>query len=304
MDERSGNLEAGPRRRVFLGVVLTGVLAVVASACSSSSSPSSSHVSSEQAKQIVLASVDTTESVNSAAVDVTVSITGTPSLGGLGSSSKALNLSITGHGLFDFTNKKGELTLNLPSLGSGKPATTFDIREIGTDLYLSSPSLSAIDGNKLWVHVNTSAYEQKLGQSDGPLGGFSTGDPSQVLGLLKNLTGNVTDVGTADINGTPTTEYQATIDLIGTGSSTSSTILSKQFAQALGLSNIPVDVWIDSAGRARQLKTSFSLFGLTVFALEGIGSFGTPVSVSAPPPDQTTDGTSLLNGGQLGNLLS
>ncbi|MHB8680537.1 MAG: hypothetical protein ACYDA2_00365 [Acidimicrobiales bacterium] len=258
--------------------------------------------------QIVLASVDRTESVQSAAVDIDISVAGTPSLGGLvpdtaGTAATPVSIHITGHGVFDFPNKTGQMTIGLPATGQSG-AVTLQLREIGDLLYLSSPDIASLDGNKPWVEVNLADYLAKQGQSAGPLGGFTDGDPTQVLAMLRQLTGGVTQVGSAVIDGEQTTEYQGTIDLAGTnGGSTSSTIISRQLAQAFGLSSLPVDVWIDGAGRARQVKTSFTLFGLTVSALTHIGSFGTPVSVSAPPPSQTTDGTSLLNSGQLGNVL-
>jgi hypothetical protein len=52
------------------------------------------------------------------------------------------------------------------------------------------------------------------------------------------------------------------------------------------------------------VATSFTVIGLTVKAQEELGSFGTPVSVSAPPADEVADGSGLLQGGQLGNLFT
>lgn len=291
------------RRRAPAFGALSATLAFVLASCGGGSPTALSSLSPSHA---VLASIDKTESASSAVVDVDVSITGTPSLGGLGGATagKSVNLVVSGHGVFDFTAKNGDMKLQLPSLGSGKPPSTLELRLVGGDLYINSPALLALDGGKPWVHVNASSYLQKEGQSTGPLGGFATGDPSDVLGLLQHLTGTVTKVGDEQVDGVQTTHYRATIDLTGHGTSTSSTILSQQLAQALGLADVPIDVWLDSDGRLRQLKTSFDILGLTVAATEGIGSFGTPVSVTAPPSDQTADGTGLLNQGKLGSLFS
>jgi hypothetical protein len=276
---------------------LAALLTVGAAACGSGAPAAQSGKSPRQA---VLDAVSTTESAGSASITVAVSITGTPKIGAA-ASGQPLDLSITGQGAYSFAQRTGQFSVNVPATGRSS-ATTIQFRQIGDDLYLSTPSLSTLDGGKPWVHVSVSQYEQRQGQSTGPAGALSTGDPTQVLQLLHQLGGSVTQVGAAQIDGASTTEYQGQIDL--TGTTTGSTVVSQQFAQALGLQNIPVDVWVDDAGRARQVETSFSVLGLAIKAQERLGSFGTAVSVSAPAADQVADGSGLLQSGRLGNILS
>lgn len=283
---------------------LTASLVLATAACTSGTE-GASHPPAANPRQAVLASVTDTESADSAAFDFSVSVDGTPQLGGLSQAggsvtSKPVSLAISGHGLYSFSEKTGETTISLPSIGQ-TPAQAVQVRQIGNEVYLSSPRISAADGGKAWVSVSLSDYQQSQGQSS-PAGDLSLGDPTQILGLLKQLSGSVTQVGTSDIDGVPTTEYAGTIDLAGNGT-TGSTFLSPQFGQILGLSAIPIDVWVDGQGRARQVQTSFSVLGLTVKALVHLGSFGTPVSVQAPPSDQVVDGTGLLGNGQLGSLF-
>lgn len=295
---RSESATSTPQLRRWLPAgALVVLLSAGAAACSSGTQGAQS---GKSPRQVLLDSVSTTESAGSAAITVTVSITGTPKIGA-SASGQPLDLSITGQGDYSFAQKTGQFSLTVPAAGRGS-ATTLQFREIGDDLYLSTPSLAAIDGGKPWVHVSLSQYEQSQGQSTGPAGALSTGDPTQVLQLLHQLGGSVTEVGSADIGGTPTTEYQGEIDL--TSSSTGSTIVGQQLAQGLGLQNIPVDVWVDGSGRARQVETSFTVLGLTVKAQEQLGSFGTAVSVTAPPADQVADGSGLLQNGKLGSIFS
>jgi hypothetical protein len=263
---------------------------------------------------VVLAAVERTEAVDTAALDLDVSVSGTPAIAGLlpsssGTKPTPISFAITGQGLFDFRAKTGRMTVTVPA-AEGSKGGTLELRLIGSDLYLSAPQLAGLDGGKPWIHVDVKQYLEKQDQSAGPLGGFSDGDPTQVLSMLRQLSGAVTEVGTANVDGVPTTEYQGTIDLTahsggtsGSAGATGSTVVSPGIAQALGLSDLPVDVWIDSAGRARRVQTSFSIFGLTVMAREGFGSFGTPVTVTAPRADQVADGSSLLRSGQLDNLF-
>ncbi len=250
---------------------------------------------------MVLDSVDTTEAVTSAAIGIDLSVSGTPSLGGLvpsaSGASKALAITVSGQGVYSFVQKAGQFTFDTRGQGT---SSTLDIREIGNELYLSSPRLAALDGGKPWVQVDLSQYEEQESQDTGPVGALSTGDPSALLNVLRQV-GTVSELGSVDIDGVPTTEYQAQIDLLS--GTTGSTIISRQLAQALGLQNLPIDVWVDSAGRARQVATSFSVVGLTIKGQESLGSFGTPVSVTAPPAGQVADGSGLLQNGQLGDLF-
>ena len=300
------------RRRTLIGGALgAAALGLVLSACSSGSGTAGGTTPHGTPHQIVLASVGSTEAANTAAVDVSISVTGTPSLGGLGalggsSSSSAgpagtpLNIDITGHGVFSFAQKAGDMTVDIPAIGTS-PGGSIEVRRIGQDVYVKAAQLPAVDGGKPWVHVLLSQFEQGQSQSSNPFGSLSDGDPTKILALLQQLGAQVTQVGTSRIDGVATTEYQGVLDLAG--GTTSSTIVSQQLAQALGLSSVPVDVWIDGQGRARQVSMSLSVFGLTVKAGEHLGSFGAPVSVSAPPADQVADGSSQIHNGKLGSLF-
>lgn len=322
MDTVHGSRHSRQRRA---GLVATGFLvaaALVMAACGTSAPNASngSPASQRTPKAILLAAVQQTEAADSAAVTLDISVAGTPAIAGLvpaasGTAASPVSFSITGQGAFDFTHRLGQMTITVPATQDNQ-AGTFELRLVGTDLYFTAPQVASLDGGKPWVHVDASQYLQRQGQSAGPLGGFSDGDPTQVLSMLEQVSGAVTQVGTANVDGVPTTEYQGTIDLTkpsggaggGAGgtngsSSTRSTVVSPQIAQALGLTDIPIDVWIDSVGRARRVQTSFAIFGLTVRAQEGFGSFGSPVTVTAPAPGDVADGTGLLESGQLDNLF-
>jgi len=287
------------RVRLLLPVALGSTLALAAAACSSKTSSAPPLTP----RQAVLASVTSTESASSAALSLSVSVHGVLSLGGSTTSGsttgKTISLDITGHGAFSFVNKTGDLTLDIPLLGQGS-AGTVEIEQVGGQIYVSTPKLTSVDGGKQWVSFTLAGFQQEVGSSD-PLISLADGNPTATLGLLESLTGTVTEAGKSDIDGVPTTEYQADLNLAHP--TTSSTIISSALAQTLGLSSVPVDVWVDSAGRARQVSTTFSVLGLTVTAQVGLNSFGSPVSVTAPPADEVVPGSALLQGGQLGSVF-
>jgi hypothetical protein len=61
---------------------------------------------------------------------------------------------------------------------------------------------------------------------------------------------------------------------------------------------IPVDVWVDGAGRVRRETMSFSygkaLRGAQMAMTMNFSDFGSPVTVTVPPADQVQDVTSLI----------
>ena len=92
------------------------------------------------------------------------------------------------------------------------------MRIIGPTLYISAPGLRSADGGKPWVHVGLAQYNQKEGTSG--LGSFSTGDLSQILGVLRQHSSSITKVGSVTIDGVATIHYR--VMLTGTATSTSS----------------------------------------------------------------------------------
>jgi hypothetical protein len=110
-------------------------------------------------------------------------------------------------------------------------------------------------------------------------------------------------VGSEPVRGTPTTHYSASIDL-GRAADTlgdqKTAAALKQLYASSGATTMPVDVWIDRAGRVRRESFSMTLGGA---AGTGAGMdmsiefirFGVPVDLRAPPSDQVLDASTILN---------
>jgi hypothetical protein len=113
--------------------------------------------------------------------------------------------------------------------------------------------------------------------------GFSQLDPTKLLDYLRQVSKDVTNVGTETVRGVETTHYHATIDLPGGGS-------------------LPIDVWIDGQGYARKATLNANVSGSSLGVVFEMYDFGAPVNVEAPPPDQVSDPGSGL-GGILGGIL-
>ncbi|HLX88332.1 MAG TPA: hypothetical protein VKR22_07765, partial [Acidimicrobiales bacterium] len=217
------------RRAPFLALPL---LAVGVAACGSSApGAGASGPPPGSPRTVVLTAAQRTESANTATIALHMTISGTPDLGSLlpgGSTTKQepVSVSIDGTGAFDFVHKSGTLNMTIASSKTG--SATVEILIIGNDLYLHAAQLPALDGGKPWIHVDASTYAKGQGQNSGALGGFQGGDPTKVLDMLQKLTGNVTQVGPAQIDGVPTTEYRGTVDLTGSQSGTGSSAFGQR----------------------------------------------------------------------------
>jgi hypothetical protein len=299
-------------------MVVLAAAALGLSACTSAGGTptGAAHPPAGSPHDVLVASVTRT-GTTSAHMTLSITISGTPSLGlGTGSSSStahALNGTLSAAGDFDFATKSGEMTMTVPPI-AGSQGATLEIRVVDQTIYLKVPELSSATGGKPWVKLDLSSYESALGSSgsSNPLGGATSGDPTQLLQVLNQVGAHVTEVGPATIDGVPTTEYQATLDLskaMGAGGSSSSSSsalgsqLSQGLAQALGLGNIPVSVWVDNDGRARRMTMNMSIFGIHLDMAMDLSKFGEAVTVTPPPADQVADGSSLLQGGQLNSIL-
>jgi hypothetical protein len=171
---------------------------------------------------------------------------------------------------------------------------TFKELLLGPDFYMQLPNAPSP-----WVKVEAAAYEHALGVTD--LGGD---DPSQTLRFLQ-ATGTVAKLGQATVRGVPTTHYHGLADLSRYASVVAPALRyaaqqnADQFQRLTGSTQVPIDVWVDSKDRVRQLEiappsictkagpvnetTTIDFFG-----------FGSQPRVTAPPALSVTDMTSQL----------
>jgi hypothetical protein len=292
-----------------VALVVAGALGM-AGCSSSSSAGAGAHPPAGTPHDVVLASVAKT-SASSAHMTISVTISGSPSFGagsGSGTSSApSINESLSASGDFDFVTKSGQMTMTVPGT-DGTGSATVEFRIVGQSVYLHVPQASSLVGGKPWIKVDLSAYESSLGSSGAnAFGGATSGDPTQLLQLLQKLGAEVSEVGTSTVGGVPTTEYRGTLDLskmIAQGPAVSAgPSVGQGLAQAFGLGAIPVSVWVDNEGRARQVAMDMAVLGIHLDMTLGLGDFGESVTVTPPPADQVADGTSLLQGGQLQKIL-
>jgi hypothetical protein len=219
----------------------------------------------------------------------------------VGVSAGGKSFTIDANGTFD--GNEGDLTMDLSSLlgaaglsGSGGSAELRFLQENGDPvIYANVPFLSSrIPGGKSWIRLDLEQAGQAAGVDVNQLLGQAAQNPTDALDMLRE-SGSVTEVGTETLNGEQTTHYKATIDLQKAASKLGGRV--QQAVQGMiargAPSSLPVDVWIGDDGLVRKvtLDEGFSANGhsddvnLTVV----FSDYGTPVTVVAPPADQTLD---------------
>jgi hypothetical protein len=198
--------------------------------------------------------------------------------------------SLSGQGVADLATGDADFTVDLPaSLGQ------VEVRSVGGTVYVQvPPGFSSLAGGKAWA-----SFAAPTANAGTP----SSFDATWLIDWLRGIAGPVTTVGTGDtVHGDPTTHYRATIDLSKVAPGAPAGL------QPLTSQSVPVDVWVDGAGRLRRLTASVDASGASGASgasVPGLGTvqvnaelwgFGTPVEVAAPPADQVGDASALVPG--------
>jgi hypothetical protein len=173
------------------------------------------------------------------------------------------------------------------------------------EVYMQMPASASIAPTP-WVKVNEAVMMRSVGMSN-PLS--SAGDPSMMLEYLKSA-GQVTRVGTDNVDGVSTTRYHVLLDLnrwaatlpanFRGAASTAVQLLKK----ATGQSTLPVDVWIDQASRLRRLEMQLSMSTPTgagsMTMVMNLFDYGVRPTITLPPPSQVTDITAKMSASAAG----
>ena len=290
--------------RLRVGVVLAAAAAIAASGCggggggsstSSSTMTSSSATSgaSRDAKRVLAAAPGKVKDANSSKVSFSIAVD---------SDKLANQITIPGSGEFDYAGKEGRLTLDYGAVlsvagqsGNGE----MEVLTKGNTYYLKWPLFStAVGASTPWVSFDISKLDQITGFDTSSLRQVNQGDPSQTLVYLR-AAGTVEDHGTEDVAGVSTTKYHAVIDLdkvpgLAPAAQRASVRASiDSMKEQYGISELPMDVWIDADGLPRKLfyEISAKVQGQNVKSsmTMNLSDYGVDVNVQAPPSSQVTD---------------
>jgi hypothetical protein len=196
-------------------------------------------------------------------------------------------ISGSGNGTFDQRSRSGTLSLAMalpksPAITQALGGNTLKINEIlhGSTIYMQLPSvlMKLLSGgqSKPWLSLNVAKLAGVPGLSS--IGGNPvSSNPAALLGYLRAAGSNVTTVGHDVVDGFGTTHYRA--DLTASQAANRLPASSQQAFKALlqqaHLSQIPIDVWIDSKHLVRRI-------GLNLQASQGGQAVNEAVTIDIP----------------------
>lgn len=249
------------------GLVAVAVaLAVTGAGCGGSSS----------ARDRLAAALETTQAEKTAQVAISAAVSGS-----------GADSSFEGEGAFDFTDGRGVLVLQGGGAG--------EVRFAGPVVFVKLDQLA-----RPWLRIDTEALRAQPGVDADSLAQLRRNNPVAVLSYLRGVTDDVEEVGQETVRGEATTRYKTTIDLdqAAEGADAEARRDIRRIVRELGTSRLPVEAWIDGAGRLRRLRYTLDVADLDTGATRASGritasfelfQFGRKVDVSDPPADQTTD---------------
>ena len=205
---------------------------------------------------------------------------------------------LRGSGFVDTKGGKARLRLTLP--GAGDLQTVY----VNRIVYLRFPKALArqIPGGKQWLKLDLERFGAAKGIDFSSLAGSAGSDPTVQLDQLRGA-GNVKRVGKEDVRGVQTTHYTASIDLRKAAEKAPAERRAaarrsiENVIKLTGQRTVPLEIWIDDAGRMRREKVTQRLRGQSVMATIELYDFGARETVEPPPASQTSDVTKLAAGG-------
>jgi hypothetical protein len=305
-----------PLRSVALTALLAGTLALLGAGCGGSQANDAVAL---PVLQDLAPVADATSSADSAKFEMefTMEMQGLPGLD--------MPFAFSASGAFDRPARKVQMTMDLgsfaelmgglaSSLGGGQAPTELtdpskwklEMRMDGNVAHMRVPFLtSELPDGKEWVRLDLAKAAQLRGMDLADMQSFAKGsDPRATLDYLRSISGELTDLGTEDVRGVPTTHYFAAVDwqkalARAARDAGQEGFLTQLQGMPAAVASVPVDVWVDADNLVRRMTMGFS-FGTAGQPEQAKASidmelfdYGSPVNVEAPPAADVVDAFAL-----------
>jgi hypothetical protein len=295
------------RRSHAVVAALVGLLAVVAAGCGGSA------VAVPE-----LSSFTNLAQTSSAADSARFSLEAEVTIPGI-----SKQLAFSAEGGFDTAAKRSQMSVDLSSVAElmkgfgaslggtitgdlGSPEDwKLEVIQDGDVAYVHVPLLAKqLPAGKTWLKGDAKTLSSADAGQLQQFGSLAGTDPRDVFGMLKAVSGSIEAVGTDEIRGVETSHYRATIDtaklekLVPESQRQGLGGLDQSARQA-GLTEIPLEIWIDGDQRVRKLSidvdakqpgTSASVKASLVVELY---DYGKALELELPPADQVADAATL-----------
>ena len=232
-------------------------------------------------------------------------------------------LEVSADGGFDTPAKRSEMSIDLSSVaeliksfGSSMGGTVtgdlgspedwkLEVIQDGDVAYVHFPLLAKqLPAGKTWVKGDAKTLSSADTGQLKQFGSLAGTDPRDIFGMLKAVSGSIEAVGTDEIRGVETSHYRATIDtaklekLVPAAQRQSLGGLDQSVQQS-GLTEIPLEIWIDSEQRVRKLsidvdaKQPGTPMSMKASLVVELYDYGKALDLELPPADQVADAATL-----------
>lgn len=210
---------------------------------------------------------------------------------------------VTGHGTTEPAAQRMHLVMDLGDMVPPEEREAIPGQDLTMEMIqdgLVTYTRTGMATGERWVRMDAEQMgldPAELQAMGSPMGG---GDPTMMLDSLRALAGDVTEVGTEDVRGEPTTHYRFTIDMDRALADLEPQTRERlrQMSPYIALGEIPTEVWIDADDRIRRMRQVVDLaqagppfadqggtFTTTIELLD----FGAAEPIELPPAELVDD---------------
>jgi hypothetical protein len=142
-------------------------------------------------------------------------------------------------------------------------------------------------GAKPWLKASVGSTNPVLRQLAASLGTVEQSATLTQYGSFAQAASSLRTVGTEQVNGQKATHYSLIVDVAKVHSAAISAATKAEMSQA-GVTNIPVDIWVDGQGHPVKVSDRFTLKGQVVSTDVSVSRLNQPVTITAPPASQVS----------------
>jgi len=161
-------------------------------------------------------------------------------------------------------------------------AETIGVRLAGNSIYIKLPPDAGLPAGKPWVNLSAAGSDPTLSQLVASVQSSIANASVDGYTAFAHAATNIKDLGPATVNGVPSTKYSFVVDV----SKLPSTEFTTKILTQAGVSQVPVDLWLDGQGRTVQVTESSTVAGKPTSTKVVYDKFNEPVSIAAPPANQ------------------
>lgn len=145
-------------------------------------------------------------------------------------------------------------------------------------------------GGKEWIELSADSTNPILSQLASQIGQTASQTGPQQYAMMTTAASALKTVGTEKVDGVEATHYLLTVDVAKLAEAGATESSTAQAAQQAGLSEIPLDIWLDKDDRPVKVAEKFSIQGQDIDVTVTMGQFNESMDITAPAPGDVAQG--------------